>query len=54
MNRESVGILVQRLTELPPIREELVSRIRMEIDENSYETPTKIDIAIERLCKDLW
>ena len=50
----TVEALVQSLTELPPIREKLVSRIRAEINENRYETPEKLDIAIERLCEDLW
>ncbi len=56
MYRESDTIedIVRMLTKLPPIREELVSRIRVEINENRYETPEKLDIAIERLCEDLW
>ncbi len=56
MYRESDTIedVVRMLAELPPIRGELVSRIRMEINENRYETPEKLDIAIERLCEDLW
>ncbi len=46
--------LMQKLAELPPIREELVSRIRGEIKGGRYETPEKLDIAIERLSEDLW
>ncbi|GAG15162.1 unnamed protein product [marine sediment metagenome] len=51
---DTVEAIVRMLAELPPIREELVSRIRVEINENRYETPEKLDIAIERLCEDLW
>lgn len=51
---DTIETLVHMLTELPPIREELVSQIRVEINENRYETPEKLDIAIERLSKDLW
>ncbi len=51
---DTIEAAVRMLAELPPIREELVSRIRMEITENRYETPEKLDIAIERLSEDLW
>ncbi len=54
LKSDTIQVLVQRLTKLPPIREKLVSRIRTEINENRYETPEKLDIAIERLCEDLW
>ena len=55
MNREcdTIEALVQGLAELPPIRQDLVSRIRGEIEEGRYETPEKLDIAIERLSEDL-
>lgn len=36
-----------------PVRADLVSRIRAEIADGSYETPDKLDIAIDRLAKDL-
>jgi hypothetical protein len=45
--------LMQTLIGLPPIREELVSRVRSEINEGRYETPEKLDIVIERLIEDL-
>ncbi len=45
--------LMKTLVGLPPIREELVSRVRAEINEGCYETPEKLDIAIERLIEDL-
>lgn len=50
----TVEALMQRLAELPPIRKELVSRIKREIAQGRYETPEKLDIAIERLREDLW
>ncbi len=48
-----VNTIVQRLSELPPVRKDLVERIKEEIRQGVYETPEKVDIAIERLAKDL-
>ncbi len=44
---------MRTLVGLPPIRKELVSRVSAEINEGRYETPEKLDIAIERLIEDL-
>lgn len=37
-----------------PVRADLVSRIRAQIADGTYETPDKLDIAIDRLAKDLF
>jgi len=34
-------------------RDQLIRRVRAEIDAGAYETPEKLDIAIQRLLKDL-
>lgn len=47
---------VQHLVELKnggPVRMELVNRIRAEIEQGSYETPEKLEAAIEELLVDL-
>ena len=41
------------LTSLPPIREDLVARIRDELDKGTYETGIRVDVAVERLLEDL-
>ena len=38
---------------LPEVRRDLVERIRAEIEAGAYETPEKIEIAIDRLLDDL-
>lgn len=48
-----IADLMKKLAEMPPIREELVSRIRKQIEQGEYVTPEKIDIATERLMEDL-
>jgi|TARA_R110000782_G_scaffold19140_3_gene52209 anti-sigma28 factor (negative regulator of flagellin synthesis) len=47
---------VQYLVELKnggPVRMELVNRIRAEIEQGSYETPEKLEAAIDELLSDL-
>lgn len=39
--------------EVPPIRAELVERIRSEIESGTYETPERIEAAIERMRDEL-
>ena len=47
---------VQHLVELKnggPVRTELINRIRAEIEEGSYETPEKVEAAIDELLAEL-
>lgn len=47
---------VQHLVELRnggPVRMDLINRIRAEIEQGSYETPEKLDAAIDELLSDL-
>ena len=47
---------MQYLVELKnggPVRMELVNRIRAEIEQGSYETPEKLEAAIDELLSDL-
>ncbi len=39
--------------EAQPVRQDLVDRIRDEIDAGTYETPSKINVAVDRLLSDL-
>ncbi len=45
--------LLDRLRDLPNVRQELVQQIRDAIAQGQYETPEKINQAIERLFADL-
>ncbi len=45
--------LLSKLAELPAIRHELVDRVRAQLAVGTYETPDKIDGAIDELIKDL-
>ncbi len=49
----TIAVLMGKLDNVPPIRRELVSRIKEEIKRGQYETPEKLDIAIDRLLEDL-
>jgi len=42
-----------KLRELPPIREGLVEAVKAEIDAETYETPERIDKAVDALVDDL-
>ena len=41
------------LSQVPEVRENLIERVRREIDAGTYLTEEKLDIAIERLLEDL-
>lgn len=45
--------LLARLRGLPEIRQELVDRVRAEIESGSYETDDKLDQAIESMLDDI-
>lgn len=44
---------MDQLRELPPIRTERVESVREAILKGEYETPEKLDIAVQRLLDDL-
>jgi len=48
-----VSRLLSKLQDLPEIREDLVSRVRAELDAGTYETDAKIDAAIDAMLEDL-
>ena len=45
--------LLSKLAELPDVRQDLIDRVRAEIAAGAYETPEKLDEAIDRLREDL-
>jgi len=45
--------LLSKLAELPDVRQDLIDRVRADIAAGTYETPEKLDQAIEKLMEDL-
>ncbi len=43
----------RKAREMPEVRRDLVDRVRAEIDAGQYETPEKLDAAVDRLLEDL-
>jgi anti-sigma28 factor (negative regulator of flagellin synthesis) len=48
-----LGTWLARFSELPQVRTELVDKIRAEIAAGKYESPEKLDVAVENLLDDL-
>ena len=48
-----VARLAARIQDIPDIRAELVARVRAEIAAGVYETPDRLEIAVERLTEEL-
>lgn len=49
----TAAALAAKVGELPDVRADLVARVKQEIKAGEYETPEKIDIAVQRLMEDL-
>lgn len=45
--------LLSKLNELPEIRQELVDRVKDEIANGTYETPEKLDAAVQGMLDEL-
>ena len=45
--------LAAKVHELPAVRADLVARAKAEIEAGTYETPERIDVAVDRLLDDL-
>ncbi len=49
-----VAKLAAKISELPPVRLELVERVKAEIVAGAYETPEKLNIAADRIMDELF
>lgn len=47
------GQLVELAKEVPEIRQDRVDQIRAQIAEGAYETPQKLDVALDRLLDEI-
>jgi negative regulator of flagellin synthesis FlgM len=45
--------LTAKLQEAPAIRADLVAKVKAEIASGVYETPERLDVAVDRLLKDI-
>jgi len=48
-----LGQMLDGIARLPEIRHEKVAEIRRQIDAGTYETPEKLDMALDRLLDEL-
>jgi len=48
-----IAKLAAKVQELPEVRADLVERVRGEIADGTYDTPERVDAAVERLMDDL-
>ncbi|MHC4985990.1 MAG: flagellar biosynthesis anti-sigma factor FlgM [Planctomycetota bacterium] len=51
---ETAQRLLAKLAQVPDVRSDLVQRVRREIDEGTYETPERLDQAVEKLMGELF
>lgn len=49
----TAATLLSRLNALPDVRQDLVERVREQINAGTYETPEKLDQALTGLAEDL-
>ena len=45
--------MLERLADMPPVRQDLVDRVKAEIEAGNYDTPDKIDAAFSGMAEDL-
>jgi negative regulator of flagellin synthesis FlgM len=49
-----MALFLDKISRLPDIRREKVEAVREQIARGSYETPEKMEKAVENLMKELW
>lgn len=45
--------MMAKIGQLPAIRHEMVAQVKAQIDAGTYDSPQKLDIAVDRLIDDL-
>jgi len=48
----TASALAAKVQQIPEIRAELVARVKKEIEAGAYETPERLEAAVERLIED--
>ncbi len=49
----NAGMLMEQIGNIPSIRQDRVAEIRQQIANGLYETPEKLDVALERLLDEI-
>jgi len=49
----SVAKLAAKIQDIPEVRGELVARVKSQIEAGAYETPERIEIAVDKLMDEL-
>ncbi|MCC7146988.1 MAG: flagellar biosynthesis anti-sigma factor FlgM [Phycisphaeraceae bacterium] len=52
-NFSVVAQMLSRISQLPDVRQDVIDRVRQEIQAGTYVTPDKIEAAIDGLAEDL-
>jgi len=47
------ALMMERVREMPDVRQDRVEQIRAQIANDTYETPEKLDVALERLLDEI-
>jgi negative regulator of flagellin synthesis FlgM len=50
----TIAKLAARIQEIPDVRTELVERVKVEVAAGTYETPERLDLAVDRLMDDMF
>ena len=50
----AIARLAAKIQEIPDVRAELVARVKAEIAAGTYETPERIEAAVDRLMEELF
>ena len=45
--------LLSKIADLPDVRQDLVDRVRASLEDGTYETETRTDVAIDGLLEDI-
>lgn len=48
-----LATLLSKMSALPPVRQELIDRVKSEIQAGTYESPEKLDAAIDEMMSEL-
>jgi negative regulator of flagellin synthesis FlgM len=49
-----MAVFLDKISRLPDVRQEKVQAVRDQIARGTYETPDKVEKAVEELMKELW
>ena len=51
--RSDMGKWLDKARQLPEVRKDLIRQVKARIDAGNYETPERLEIAVQRLMEDM-